>query len=364
MNNVITLYKNHGGTIGAWEGSTSGAWVHSRACKVLGGKWVEAKYQAKPMNVGRSNATTGAEQAILELASKARLKIDKGYVHTIEEASKPSTNGLGLLKPMLATPLDKVKPESIDWYTAYAQPKLDGHRALYDDGVLYSRQGKVLHMPHIVEAIEASGLSHLHLDGELYIHGMALQHVSRLIKKHTKESLQVEYHIYDMISDLPFLQRIQELTKSDFIMAEGIRLVDTCGVTDMEHLMEYHHRFREDGYEGTMLRFGTEGYQSDKRSRSLLKIKSFHDAEFEVIGVVAGKPRFSDENEYQVPVWICKTHTGAEFNVTAHGDMIQKDDQWVNRKEHIGQMLTIKYHYLSQDGIPQLPIALRWYETV
>jgi len=66
--------------------------------------------------------------------------------------------------------------------------------------------GKVRYwdLPYITEAITAAGIDHLHLDGELYIHGKTLQEMSRLIKKHRPESLDIEYHIYDQILDLPF----------------------------------------------------------------------------------------------------------------------------------------------------------------
>ena len=66
---MITLYKNHSGRIGSWEGWTEGNIVHSRSCTVLGGSWVPSQYTAVGKNIGRSNETTPEEQAILELES-------------------------------------------------------------------------------------------------------------------------------------------------------------------------------------------------------------------------------------------------------------------------------------------------------
>jgi DNA ligase-1 len=363
MDNHRILYKNHHGVIGTWEGWTVGSTLFSRSRKVIGGKAVQHQADIVGKNIGRSNERTPEEQAVLELDSKTRLKIDKGYVVTEADAQAPATNGMGLPKPMLATPIEKVKAAKIDWATAYVQPKLDGHRALYKDGILYSRQGKPLNLPHINKAIEKAGLSHLHLDGELYVHGMALQHVSRLIKKYTDNSLQVKYHIYDIVSEDAFFERscqYWQAAKSN----PYIELVDTAAVSSMEEVLAYHKDFRDLGYEGTMLRFSNDPYGTDKRSRTLLKIKEFHDAEFPVVGWVAGKPAIRGSQVWNVPVWTCETAEGKTFNVTAAGDQAAKDGQYQHAEKYIGKQLTVKYHYLSSDGIPQLPIALRWREDV
>lgn len=364
---MITLYKNHSGRIGSWEGWTEGNIVHSRSCTVLGGSWVPSQYTAVGKNIGRSNETTPEEQAILELESKSRLKIDKGYVKTKKEAQVVSTNSLGLPKPMLAAQLDKVKPESIDWETAFVQPKLDGHRALYKDGVLYSRAGKVIDLPHIVEAIESCSLKNLHLDGELYLHGKTLQEVSSLIKgakKNPEASLDVEYWVYDIVSDKPFSERSEMLWEaydtSDRAYTYPVKWTETTEVKSLEEAMQHHEKYREFKMEGTMIRFGTDGYQVDKRSKKLLKVKEFHDAEFKVIGYEEGKPYIRGDEVFQVPVWICETEDGGNFNVTASGNMYEKAMQWDEKEDLVGEMLTVKYHNMSKDNIPQLPVALDW----
>ena len=361
MTNKITLFKNHGKSVGSWEGWTEGAVVFSSSVTKLGGSWVTTQYTAKGKNVGRSNETTPEEQAVLENVSKSKRKIDKGYVKTKKAAVAPATNALGLKKPMLATSLDKVKPESIEWDTAFVQPKLDGHRALFVDGVLYSRSGKVINLPHIVDAINASDRQGLHLDGELYLHGKTLQELGSLIKKLTPESEQVEYHIYDVVDEnASFSERTEDFEEGYHEFHPKIVVNPTYDVYDMEEVTMLHKKWREAGYEGTMLRFGTDGYGTDKRSRKLLKVKEFHDAEFKVVGYEEGKPYIRGDEVYQVPVWICETEDGAKFNVTANGTMQQKDDQWIERDQLVGNLLTVKFHNMSKDNIPQLPIALQW----
>lgn len=362
----VCLYKNHSGTIGYWEGWVEpNAMVVVRYAKALDGKPVIKQYLAEGKNLGRANETTPVEQGCLEIQSKARLKLDKGYVSKKSLAEEPVTNTLGQKLPMLATPIEKIKPEKIDWDSAYVQPKLDGHRALFKDGVLYSRQGKALDLPHIVEAIHAAGAQHLHLDGELYLHGKTLQDLSKLIKKQRPETLDLQYHVYDMVSDYTFSTRNGVLR--DYLneaLGQTLKLVPTRQIYTPDELASYHAGFRCNGYEGSMLRFGYDRYQDGKRSRTLLKVKEFQDSEFTIVGVEEGKPYITEERTFQVPIWVCDAGNGKTFTVTAQGNMYEKHELWQIRQDFIGDMLTVKYHYMSADGIPQLPIALRFYETV
>lgn len=366
------LYKNHGTSIGYWEGWVEGwaqdAKVILQYARTLDGKVTRREYQAKQKNVGRTNMTTCLEQAQLELDSRHNKQLDKGYVTTQEEASKPSTNTLGLLKPMLAQPLEKVKPDDIDWDHAYAQPKLDGHRAMWKDGMLYSRQGKPLDIPHVADAIKASGLEDLHLDGELYIHGKTLQEISSLIKRPQAGSENIVYHVYDVVSNGSWRDRIRPLpiAISTLSAANNTALwpVFAAKVDNAQELQYFHDQNLADGYEGTMLRWGSAGYQDGKRSKHLLKMKNFQDAEFEIIGFQEGTPYVTEAKTFQVPVWVCQTSKGETFTCTAQGNMHEKDDLYASAKSHVGRLLTVKYHYLSKLGIPQLPVALRFRDDV
>ena len=132
----------------------------------------------------------------------------------------------------------------------------------------------------------------------------------------------------------------------------------------MDALMAHHNRFRGACYEGTMLRFGNDPYLIGKRARTLIKVKEFQDAEFAIVGYEEGKPYITEHGTFRVPVWVCLADNGKLFNVTAQGNMQEKHELWQTRNSHINKFLTVKYHYLSKDGIPQLPVALRFYETV
>jgi len=363
----IKLYKNHGKEIGYWIGKAEGSTVHMTHSRNLNGAEVTRSYEAEGKNIGKSNETTPEQQAILEVESRARKKRDEGYVDSLEEAKQPATNSLGLKKPMLATPIGKVKLTDDHFlkHWCFVQPKLDGHRALWcpNSKTLYSRQGKPLNLPHIEERLRNSEYGKHHLDGELYVHGLELQEISRLVKKYRPgESEQVSYHIYDLVSKEPFEDRM--LTLNQLNHHDHIQIVDTYPVMNMDDVENLHQDHRDLGYEGTMLRISGKGYEDGKRSKSLLKIKNFYDEEFEIVGCIAGKQTTLNGNSVTPAVWICKAHNGETFQVLSQGGMENKHILYLTHQKHIGKMLTVKYHYLSKDGIPQLPVALRFREDI
>ena len=66
---------------------------------------------------------------------------------------------------------------------------------------------------------------------------------------------------------------------------DNIKLAETFEVNSKEELIEYHKKFMEEGYEGSIIRHSEEGYAVDKRSSSLLKFKDFHDIACTILGV-------------------------------------------------------------------------------
>lgn len=361
------LYKAHKDSIGFWSirVATEGDQVQLEIehGKTLEGQSVTSIIPVKGKNLGRANETTPYQQALLELQSRVNKQLDKGYVFEKPEAGATATNTLGLAKPMLAKPIQKVKPDSIDWDNAFIQPKLDGHRALHD-GLLYSRQGKELHLQHIREALRDLPL---HLDGELYTHGLTLQQIGSLVKKPREESLQIKYHVYDCVSPAPYHERQEMIADAVATLnSPHLVLVPTFKVQDEGELFEHHSWNLTEGYEGTILRHGLAGYETDARSGFLLKVKDYQDAEFEVVGCNEGTPRWLAEEErwLKVAVYRLRTADGKEFDATAPGTMYDKDQAWTDRAQAIGKLLTVKFWNLSKDGVPQQPVALQFRDDV
>ena len=102
-----------------------------------------------------------------------------------------------------------------------------------------------------------------------------------------------------------------------------------------------------------------------KSSRKLLKVKTYSDAEAEVVGWVERTPNIIEGFEHRNNfVWICKNPIGErQFEVTAEGNWQEVHDQFPTAEQQIGRPLKFKYFELSTDRIPQQPVALGWKES-
>lgn len=380
----VKLFTVHsGGKVGSWEilvatpKNQLDSYIVQTSTKVLGGKSVETVTEiTEGKNIGKANETNPFQQALSEAESKVNKKIDQGYTNRQPEAGTKVTNGLGFIKPMLAQPIEKVK----QWnFPVHAQTKFDGHRMLatVQDGkvVLYSRQGKVVSVAHIQDMLQrhyehfqvhGTGWDGQTLDGEIYCHGETLQKISSMVKKPCEESKTLKYHVYDVVMDFPYEERLSavrqatELLDDEFVQATVTHIVLNHGELDALHAKNL-----SEGYEGTIVRHGDLGYEDGKRSRSLMKKKDFMDDEFEIIGHLLGKPDIRGDVRYERPIFKCKTKDGVEFTCTAFGTMQERHALFeAGLDDVIGKTLTLKFFNYTPDGAPFLPIALRFKDFI
>ena len=107
------------------------------------------------------------------------------------------------------------------------------------------------------------------------------------------------------------------------------------------------------GYEGQMIRLDKE-YES-KRSKSLLKHKSFIDEEYIILDVVEGEGNKTG----MVGSFIFKSKTGHIFNSSPKFNWEECKVMWNNKNELIGKSATVKYFNLTPDGIPRFPYVIK-----
>lgn len=362
----VRLFKNNGDKVSYWEISvTDSAELKVSHARTLDGKATTRLIPVVGKNIGRANETTPMEQAQKELDSRVSKQLDKGYVRTAAEAKAPTVNSLGFLKPVLAVVYGKINPESIDWDNAYAQRKLNGHRCLWA-GQTYSRGGKAINLPHVLQAIQDLGMEDLHLDGELYLHGTSLQDIGSLIKRPRAESTAIEYHVYDVVDETKtFSER--------FIQCENlsgntvVRIVETVKVSTPEKLKELHDQWVADGYEGAMLRHGVLGYQTGKRSSSILKLKDYIDTEGVVLGYSKGTPYIDESGDvFECAIW----HVQNPYDADTYVEMVRTGSKELRHEEYlaadsfVGKTLTFKFFELSDSSIPQQAVGLEWRDDV
>jgi DNA ligase-1 len=129
-------------------------------------------------------------------------------------------------------------------------------------------------------------------------------------------------------------------------------LVDTdvCGSED--EVMEYYEKYVNEGYEGQMLRLN--GMYENKRSKSLLKHKSFVDEEYIIKDICEGEGNRTGTAGYMV----FETSDGKPFKSNVKGTWEETAEMLKNKKQLIGKQATIKYFNLTPDGIPRFPFVI------
>jgi len=313
---------------------------------VLGGKLVQHKKDCKSKNVGKSNETSPEQQALLELDSEYKSKLDEGYFKTIKEAESEV-----VLLPMLAKSYNDEK-KKIDWSNCFIQPKLDGMRCLAHiksngDVILISRDGKIItNMEHIMNDLSTIKQDII-LDGELYAHGLSFQENMKLIKKYRPGlTEQIKYHVYDIVVDKPFKDRKVRAYIKDLSTCKE---VSTYQINNESQLLAYHTINIKDGYEGSIIRHSNDNYKLNGRSSSLLKYKNFEDITLPIIDITP-----NEVNDNHGTPWF--EYNGKKFKAGCKLSHYDRELLLLNKTKYIGKMGEIRYFELTDDGIPRFPI--------
>jgi DNA ligase-1 len=349
----VLYMKDNTGAIREWGISYDGEDIIIRHGQLNG----SMQYQREFVPEGKASRSL-EEQIDSRMNSRINKQLDKGYVYdlTVAKTRDRPVNAMGLPKPMLAQKLRDVK--NINYEGAITQPKFDGNRCLIycEDGVnkAYSRNGKAITaIKHILSDIQLE--DGMILDGELYCHGYPLQTIVSWIKREQEETAKINYHLYDIVSPhLPYTAR------SDIIrtlpIGQSIKPVYGDSIDSHESLLDRFRAYREQGYEGAILRWGNTGYEDGKRSKSLVKVKSWESEEFPVLDVYSSSDGWG--------ILECSTPSGDLFRVSAPGDMNQKKYALLFKEHFIGRMVTIEYAQLTKDGIPFHPIAINFRDEI
>jgi DNA ligase-1 len=312
-------------------------------------------------NEGRANATTDKEQCMKEAIAKRTKKLESGYFEDMKNIYMEQ-----YFEPMLAAKWEDYKDKLT--YPIYSQAKLDGIRCILTKDGMFSRNGKpIISAPHIFDSVKPLFETNpdLIFDGELYADKFAndFNKIVSLVKKtkptadDLKESKElIEYHIYDLpSSDKNFIQRAYDLailfeTRSE--LHPHCRIVETYKVPSEDVVTELYEKYVEEGYEGQMLRL--DGKYENKRSKNLLKHKSFVDEEYTILDICEGEGNRTGTAGYMV----FQTAEGKPFKSNVKGTWDETAEMLKSKNELIGKQATIKYFNLTPDGIPRFPFVI------
>ena len=355
------------------------AYTIDRTNNQWGGK--EIQQPTLTITYGKAGRTA-AEQAMLQYNSLLKNYLDKGYVKasvlskkeysdlTEQEIIDALGGGFvsdqkGVPKPMLAKSADKCAAGiwEKEWQ---ASRKLDGTRCLiyYKNNLVqtasrggsdYNAATKHIRENPILQTLFKQNPD-LILDGELYKHGSdwPLQRISGLtrLKEWTEECGQLEYWVYDYISEQPFKERLEVLNELRTLFPEDspIKICEHVSVSNYTDAKALHDKWVAEGFEGLCARNPEREYGVNKRSSLyLIKLKNFTDAEFLITGIKEG---LREEDM----CFVLQTADGKEFSAKPVGTAEQRKYYLTHPDEFIGKMGTCKYFYYSQDGVPQLPV--------
>ena len=275
-------------------------------------------------------------------------------------------------KPMLASPFDEVLLK----FPVLASPKLDGVRAIVRDGVVLSRALKPIPNKWVQQRF-----SHLeHFDGELIVgasnHPDVLRTTTSGVMRVEGEP-DVSFHVFDHVENHARLYTVRyDLLEEDTEI--NVFVVPQHELMNTFELNAFEHEVLAEGYEGVMLRHPDAPYKfgrSTAREGYLLKVKRFHDAEFEIVGFEEemfnaneattselGRTKRSSHKANKVP----KGRLGAlvlkygdtTFNCGTGFNDAERENIWAERERYLGQFAKIKYFAHGIKEVPKLPSFL------
>lgn len=250
------------------------------------------------------------------------------------------------------------------WQPPYlVQPKLDGERcrAIKVDNeyiLLSSECNEFISVPHINVAVKEIGLPEL--DGELYLHGMNFNDIHSIVSRKTNihENFgQMQYHIFDIVSEGSNLKRAQLLTQiSEVIGSSYIKVVETEVAFNLEDVMRLYDLFIERGYEGIIVRNAFAPYVR-KRSTDIMKFKPKKSDIYTVIGFKEEVDKDGNPKGRLGALICVSDESGETFSV---GSGLTDEDRvnlWNKRDKLPGSRVVVAYqHMTSGRGVPRFPV--------
>ncbi len=250
--------------------------------------------------------------------------------------------------PKLA--LARVYHPQHDLSAYWLSEKLDGVRAYWNGKQLLSRQGNIYNAP----VWFTRGFPDQPLDGELWIaRGTFEKLVSTVRKDHPVDTewKQVKYMIFDLpASTAIFTTRLMELQQLlDHINSPYLKLIKQTRVNSHVALMQRLDQVIAANGEGLMLHHGNAMYRAG-RTKDVLKVKRFDDAEALVIAHLPGKGKYQN----MLGALLVKIEDGKQFRIGSGFSDAQRSNP-----PRIGSMITYRYTGTTKNGIPKFASFLR-----
>lgn len=270
----------------------------------------------------------------------------------------------------LAHDAAKVKGVNIFDGTWFVSRKLDGVRCICiingESIRFFSRNGKeFLTLGKVSEEIKRLGITDLVLDGELCLMNEdgsddfqgILKQIQR--KDHTIENPR--YQIFDILQagefagddESPlFSTRIdcREHRLGDLTSSTILEMLPQVRIKDEDALEELKSQSKDSNWEGLIARKDTP--YKPGRSKHMLKIKEFFDAEYVVTGLIMGPQRVivnGKEVGEDMLSAVTIDHEGSQVQVGSGFTIDQRRHYYKNISEIMGATITVQYFEETTD---------------
>ncbi len=257
----------------------------------------------------------------------------------------------------------RVDFENNDWR---ASRKLDGVRCITvidDKGNVsfWSRNGKEFEtLDKLREEIKSFNLVNMIMDGEVCVCDETgnedFQNVMKEIRRKDHTILNPRYFVFDMLpldefmtkqskeNHVKRLANLQDLLRKPSIVY--CRYVEQLKVRSNDELISLTREAARLGWEGLILRKNV--LYEGKRSKDLLKVKQFHDAEYVVKGYEIGPFRVINEQTRLEETITTLTnilieHKGYQVSVGSGFSLAQRKEFFNHPEKIVGQTITVKY---------------------
>jgi DNA ligase-1 len=265
-----------------------------------------------------------------------------GQAATAKSTSDAEVGDESKAPPLLLAHVWETDVDLTGWWMS---EKLDGVRAYWTGKQFLSRLGNVYHAPDWF----TEGLPDVPLDGELWCGRKKFQRCVSIARRQDKsaEWRELTYVVFDAPAmDAPFEDRLAFVQQHmDSTIPRHARHHAHARCEGTQHLKAELARVEALGGEGLMLRKPGSSYEVG-RSSTLLKVKSFQDAEARVVEHIAGAGRHAG----RLGALGVEMADGTRFSIgTGFSDAERKSPP------PIGAVVTFRYQELSNAGVPRFP---------
>ena len=229
--------------------------------------------------------------------------------------------------------------------------KFDGVRAIWNGKKLLSRNGNEIYAPKEFLAL----MPPFAIDGELWTKRNDFENAFSIVSKinpDKNEWKNIKYMIFDVPNEkgglfdrLGVLEQFLQKNPN-----KNIFIIEQKNISSNDEALKFFNEVVKKGGEGIVVTNPKAIYE-DKRSKNILKIKKFQDAECEVLALNEGKGKY----ENMLGSITCKDiKSGRIFKI---GSGFSDEER--KKGFEIGEIITYKYQNLTKNGKPRFPVFLR-----